>query len=252
MKYTLQYTLILFSIYLFLPQLAVSQRKVSIIGTVTDKKNNKALTGVSVYNINQGTGTITDSSGRYKIKAENYNRIVFTYIGYVSDTIRVNAVYSNQKINIQLKEMKYSFEPVDIYGEKPNYRRDSLARRKWFSTPLNENKVNGWGAVSHPISALFDAISGKRKRLWKFQKAYKKHEQRKYVQSRVQPKKITELFHLEGDSLNAFLIWYNPNYYFVRNASDYELLVDIKKAIKRFRQVFIMKPNMNYDNPNIR
>ncbi len=252
MKNILRYTLLFVLSSAFLPQYLYAQRRVNIKGKVTDAKTHQPIPLVNVRNINKETSTITDSTGQYNITAKNYDRIVFSYIGYTSDTIRVNALYQNQIIDIQMKEQKYSFAPVDIIGSRPNYRRDSLERRKWFSSALNENKTNGWGAVEHPISALFDAISGKRKRLWRFQKDYKAYEQQKYIASRIQRNKIKKLFDLKGDSLTAFLIWYKPNYYFVRNATDYELLVDLKKAVKRFRKVYVMKPDQDFEDVHYR
>ncbi len=229
-----------------------AQRRVSIIGQVTDAESEKPLFRVSVYNISKGTGTMTDSAGNYKIEAYDYNRLVFSYIGYANDTVQVNALYERQVINVFLHKNKYSFAPVDIIGQRPDYARDSAERRSWFSDALDQNKTRGLGAVSHPITALYDALSGRQKRLWRFQKDYKAFEQQKYIASRIHPKQIEDLFHLKGDSLKAFLLWYNPSYIFVRNSTDYELLVDIKRAVKLFRKVYVKRPDMDFENQNIR
>lgn len=239
-------------LFLLFPGISHAQRKVSIIGKVTDAETHHPLVRVSVYNVSRGTGTLTDSSGAYQIEALDYDRIVFSYVGYKNDTIQVNALYKRQIIDIFLKKSKFSFGPVEIIGQRPDYARDSAERRSWFSGALNQDKVNGWGAVAHPISALYDALSGRQKRLWRFQKDYKAYEQQKYIESRIHPKQIEELFHLKGDSLKAFLLWYDPAYIFVRNVSDYDLLVDIKRAVARFRKVYVMKPDMDLDNQNVR
>lgn len=252
MKNIQRIIIIVFLVTSTLLQKSTAQRKVSIIGNVSDADNHTPLISVSVRNISKESGTITDSSGKYQISAYDFDRIVFSYLGYFNDTVQVNALYKRQIINIELKKSKYSFEPVEIIGQRPNYARDSAERRQWFSGTLGQEKTRGWGAVEHPISALYDALSGRQKRIWRFQKDYKAYEQEKYVNSRVHPKQITELFHLEGDSLKAFLLWYQPGYYFVRKATDYELLEDIKGAIRQFRKVYIMKPNMDFENQNLR
>ena len=201
--------------FCFLHELT-AQRKVSIIGQISDADSHKPLSRVSVHNISKGNVTISDSLGHYKISAGDYDRIVFSYIGYFDDTIQINALYKRQKIDVVLKQDKYSFKPVEIIGHRPNYSRDSAERRKWFSGALSQNKTNGWGAVEHPISALYDALSGKQKRIWRFQKDYKAYEQQKYINSRIHPKQIKDLFKLKGDSLKAFLLWYKPDYFFVQ------------------------------------
>lgn len=252
MKYTIRIIAVSLLIFLSFSGSVLAQRKVSLIGKVTDADTHKALVRVSVYNISRGTGTMTDSLGKYKIPAFDFDRIVFSYLGYSNDTIQVNALYKRQIINIDLQQNKFSIRPVEIIGDRPDYARDSVQRRKWFASALNQDKVNGWGAVAHPISALYDALSGRQKSLWRFQKDYKAYEQQKYVESRVHPKQIEDLFHLKGDSLKAFLLWYDPAYNFIRDATDYNLLLDIKAAVKRFRKVYEMKPNMDFDNQNVR
>jgi len=217
---------------------AQQPRSVSIIGRVYDADTHQALAGVSIQNISTGTGTLTDSSGTYRIQASDYNHIVFSYVGYFSDTSQINALYLHQRLDIGLHKNKFSIRPVEVIGERIDYGRDSLERNYWFGDAANTEKTRGWGALEHPISALYDALSGRQKRLWRFQKDYRTFEKRKYIESRVRSGQIETLFGLTGDSLKAFLLWYNPPYDFVRNATDYVLLEDIKHSIAIFRKVY--------------
>lgn len=218
-----------------------AQRRVSIIGHVYDADSHQPLLGVSIRNINTGIGTLTDTAGAYKMQAGDYDRIVFSYLGYRPDTVQVNALYIRQRIDINLHKNRYSIAPVEIIGQRPNYQRDSMERRYWFSDVLGQEKTHGLGAIEHPISALYDALSGRQKRIWRFQKDYKAYEQQKYIRSRVRPGLIERTFGLSGDSLKAFLLWYDPSYYFVRGATDYDLLADIKQAVIRFRRGWAKK-----------
>lgn len=242
---------ILFSV----KQVQAQARKVSIIGRVYDADTHQALAGATVLDISTGQGTRTDSSGAFRIEAGDYNHIVFSYVGYRPDTSRVNGVYVRQRLDIGLHKNKYSIAPVEVIGQRLDYSRDSARRRYWFSDALDQDKTRGWGAVEHPISALYDAISGRQKRLWQFQKDYREFEKRKYIESRVKPGQIEQLFRLKDDSLQAFLLWYNPSYDFVRNCTDYQLLEDIKHSIALFRQVYKKNPALvpgqdsDRDNP---
>lgn len=220
------------------PAYAQQSRSVSVIGRVYDADTHQALAGASVQNISAGTGALTDSSGTYRINANDYNHLVFSYVGYFPDTSQINALYLHQRLDIGLHKNKFSIAPVEVIGQKIDYGRDSLNRNYWFGDAAGAEKTRGWGAVEHPISALYDALSGRQKRLWRFQKDYRAFEKRKYIESRVRPGQIETLFGLKGDSLDAFLIWYNPPYDFVRQATDYILLEDIKHSIAIFRKVY--------------
>lgn len=234
--------LTVFFIIIILQATAQQSHRVSIIGRVYDADTHEPLYRASVLDINTGNGALTDSTGYYKIEAFNQNNIVISYLGYFSDTSVINGLYIRQRLDIPLRKNKYSIAPVEIIGHRPDYSLDSVQRRYWFSDALDEEKVTGLNAVEHPITALYDAISGRQKRLWRFQKDYQEYENRMYIESRVRPGVIQQLFGLKGDSLRAFMVWYNPPYIFVRNATDYQLLTDVKHAIELFRHVYKIPP----------
>jgi len=223
-------------------QVYAQGRRVNIIGRVYDADTHQALFHASVMNISTGEGTITDSTGSFRISAGDYNHIVFSYIGYRPDTTQINALFLHQRLDIALHKNKYSIAPVEIIGQRIDYSRDSAQRNYWFADAIGQQKTRGLNAVEHPLSALYDALSGRQKRLWRFQKDYKEFEKRKYIESRVKPGQIQQLFGLDGDSLKAFLLWYNPSYAFVRSATDYQLLEDIKHSVTLFRQVYKRDP----------
>lgn len=221
---------------------AQEARQVIIRGSVVDADTHTPLWRTSVVNINTGEGTFTDSLGKFQINARDYNNIVFTYVGYFPDTSQINALYLHQQLDVTLHKNKYSIAPVEIIGHRLDYSFDSIQRRSWFEGALGQEKTRGLDAVEHPITALYDALSGRQKRLWRFQKDYKEFEERKYIQSRVRPGQVEMLFGLKDDSLKAFMNWYQPSYIFVRHATDYQLLEDVKRAVKLFRRVYKKSP----------
>lgn len=231
------------SLLFFLPLKAQQPRQVTVKGRVFDADSHVPLPRASVVNINTGEVQLTDSTGNFEIEAKDFNKIVFTYVGYFPDTSQINALYLRQLLDIGLHKNKYSIAPVEIIGHKPDYSFDSVQRRYWFDGALDQQKTRGLDAVMHPISGLYDALSGRQKRLWRFQKDYKAFEERKYIQSRVRPGQIELLFGLKGDSLDQFIQWYQPPYAFVRQATDYQLLEDIKRAVALFRKVYKKSPD---------
>ena len=88
-------------------------------GTVLGE-NSESLIGSSVYWINTQIGTTTDANGFFSISKEGIKdkRIVATYIGYKSDTIKVDnqrLIIINLKNNNNLEEVELSENRVDIY-----------------------------------------------------------------------------------------------------------------------------------------
>ena len=79
---------------------AVQRRTVNVKGTVLDANDNAPLIGVSV--LEQGTthGVVTDVNGAYSIDVNPEAVLVFSYMGYVTQSIPVGA---SSQINVRLE-----------------------------------------------------------------------------------------------------------------------------------------------------
>lgn len=71
-----------------------------ISGTVTGE-NKEALPGVNILISGSSQGTVTDSEGKYTLEAPANATLVFSFIGYVSQTIAVGA---RSSIDVQLTQ----------------------------------------------------------------------------------------------------------------------------------------------------
>lgn len=60
-----------------------------VTGKVTSQHNGQALPGVIITVKGTAVTTLTDKEGKYAIKAESYNTLVFTYAGYISEEVKV-------------------------------------------------------------------------------------------------------------------------------------------------------------------
>ncbi len=86
MKITLKSIILL----LFLCQNIVFGQNLKITGKVTDQAN-EALPGVNILVEGTNKGTTTDASGKYTIDAPGDASLVFSYIGYVNQSVKINA-----------------------------------------------------------------------------------------------------------------------------------------------------------------
>jgi iron complex outermembrane receptor protein len=85
---------------LFLPLSVLAQ--VTLVGTVVDSKTNQPIPGVNVVIQGSASGTQTDFDGKYKLQKINKgDKIVFTFIGYASQTITFN---NQQTLNVSLAD----------------------------------------------------------------------------------------------------------------------------------------------------
>ena len=83
---------------------ALAQEQLNISGTVTDAAG-EALIGVSItVKDAKGLGTITNIDGKYNIKMQQYQTLVFSYIGYKPVSVLVKG--DKKVIDVQMSEEK--------------------------------------------------------------------------------------------------------------------------------------------------
>ncbi|MBD8389350.1 TonB-dependent receptor [Dysgonomonas sp. BGC7] len=87
---------------------------VTVKGIITDSQTRETLIGVSVVQKGTSVATVTDVDGAYTMNAPLNATLVFSYIGYTPQEIRIT---SGGELNVQLKENNELDEVVVIgYG----------------------------------------------------------------------------------------------------------------------------------------
>jgi len=88
-----------------------------VTGKVTDSKGN-GLPGVSVVIKGSTSGTLTDSNGQFSLKTANTNNyiITFTYVGYITKEMNVDATLSGKPVNVSLSEDALQLDGVVVTG----------------------------------------------------------------------------------------------------------------------------------------
>ena len=80
---------------------AFAQKTIKVSGTVTDEQNQPLIgVNVTIQGVT-GFGTTTDVDGKYTIEMEPYNRLVFSYIGFVEQEVLIK---EQTKQNVVMKE----------------------------------------------------------------------------------------------------------------------------------------------------
>ena len=104
---------------ILLSTIAYSQSQITISGTVRDSTTREPLFNTNIYVESAGIGTVTDSSGRFRLKTvTGYHSIRFSYVGYESKTISM--YFSENKFNLDIELSPFAIEQkqVNVRGEK--------------------------------------------------------------------------------------------------------------------------------------
>lgn len=136
---------------------------VRVTGKVTDETG-EALPGVSVNISGASTGTITDVNGMYSISVPDGSSLVFSYIGFESQTIAAK----EGTINIVLKvdQVATKLNEVVVVGYGTQKRSDitgsvaSVSKERLSKLPVNNVMQAIQGAVSNVTVNQTSSIPG--------------------------------------------------------------------------------------------
>ena len=122
----------------------------TVTGIVKDKAGDP-LIGVSVVEKGTTNGNITDADGKYSIKVDQGKTLVFSYIGYVIQEIKV----TSNSLNVELKEDNQLLDEVVVIGYGSLQRKDVTSS----ITSVKAEDMNV-GAYTEPGQLLQGKVPG--------------------------------------------------------------------------------------------
>ena len=225
-------------ILLFYAPSAMAQ--VEIAGTVYDHSQHFAMQGVSVLGTS-GSGTVTDSSGHYRIRLPENDSIYFSYLGKLTTKYPVKEISYPEQFDMSLQVNIDSLEPV--YIRSRNYEEDSLANRREYRKIFDYGGPEVFGNpssgsnISPGMGINLDLLfNGRRnRRMLAFQSRLLYDEQEKYVDHRFSRSLVRRITGLEAPALDTFMRLYRPGYDFIQSFyNDYEYYGYILRMSKYF------------------
>ncbi|MFO7823814.1 MAG: SusC/RagA family TonB-linked outer membrane protein [Cyclobacterium sp.] len=123
---------------------------VTILGTVTDEEG-QPIPGVTVSIPGTGIGTATDLDGKYSITVPEGSTLVFSFIGFESQSIEVN---NQNEINVTLLEDVASLDEVVVVGY------GSVNRENLTSAVSSLNEEDFVAGTVSPLMAIQGKVPG--------------------------------------------------------------------------------------------
>ena len=232
------YIIILSTIMLASTEQPAAQVRVS--GTVYDISRGYPLASVSVISTS-GSGTATDSLGRYTIFVHETDSISFSFLNRPTVKFPVKSIPNIYQFDISLHVPVSELPAVKVMPR--NYRMDSIQNRKDYAKAFDFQKP-GIGVTTSPSGVagldLNEFISMFRfrynRRMQAFQKRLLQEEEDKFIDHRFSRALVRRITGLSGDSLIQFINLYRPSLEFTQLSTDYEFLEYIKLASIEFRK----------------
>ncbi|MCE1200071.1 MAG: SusC/RagA family TonB-linked outer membrane protein, partial [Marinilabiliales bacterium] len=130
---------------------AFAQEK-SISGTVTDATSKEPLVGVTVQVEGTFNGAATDFDGKFKLKANPGQKLVFSFVGYVSQTIVVD---QQTNLKISLAPQVQGLDEVVVIGYGTVKKADATGS---VSTVSSKDFIKG--GITSPQDLIVGKTAG--------------------------------------------------------------------------------------------
>lgn len=133
---------------------ALSQNLLTVTGEVRSATDNQLLPGVNVIIKDTSLGTSTDSNGRYSLKTQSSDVLVFSFIGYATAKFAVNG---QAVINVAINEDASTLGEVTIVST--GYEKLPKERANGSFVQIDQQLVNR-RVGTDVLSRLEDVTSG--------------------------------------------------------------------------------------------
>ena len=209
-------------------------------GRVRARDSSELLAGVTVRNMTLAVHNISDMGGNFRIRARPGDTLLFSIVGYRTDTLIVSGSMLASDFAVYLATNAVTLPTVKI--TESNYQQDSIERHQEYSWLLdkkhpvklwNEKRPgDGPGLSFSPIGYYSKGEVNKRR----LKKRLREEERDYYIDFKFPRVRVAQLTGLKGDSLQLFLIRYRPSYEFCRRASAMDMLLYINDKLVLFKQ----------------
>jgi len=212
--------------------------QIQVKGKVFDMTQSIPLQAVSVMSTG-GTGTLTDSLGRYVIIVREKDSIWFSYLGKATPKYPVTTIGNLQNFEVSLHVNVTTLKSVMV--KPPNYHLDSIQNRRDYAKVFNYKKP-GIGVVSTPGGAVGLDLDEfiqmfqfrKNRRMVAFRERLEREEQEKFIDHRFSRALVIKLTGLRSPELDTFMARYRPDLLFTQFATDYEFQSHIKACYDKY------------------
>ena len=146
MQNNLRFIILLF----FLVITGISAQEIEITGVVTDATDDSTLPGVNIIVVGTQTGAMADFDGNYSISAEVGQKLEFSFIGMLTETVDV--VSGQTTINVSMKPDVAQLEDVVVVGYGVQKKSD-------LTGSVSSIKADEISKL--PVAAATEALAGK-------------------------------------------------------------------------------------------
>lgn len=254
-----KYTLL--TLLLFISFLGFSQEQ-KLKGQIIHAETKKPLSAAHVLNLNSVIGTITNEKGLFELTSKANDTILVSFLGFSSIKLKVtNDLLKGNEVVISLEEKPEEVKEVVIKSTKligvlevdiKQVPKDRFTRIHINGLPQTYEIGKPQRISSSPIAKLLNPVDlvynlfGKKpKQLRKLKKLKKEDDLRKMLAGKFDREVMMEYLEMDRQELTKLLDDCNYSEYFIKKASDLQMIEAILNCYENYKALKKGKIEMN-------
>lgn len=229
-------------------KLPENEQKTTIKGEVINKESGERIPYVHVIDKTTNQGTSTDQLGRFEIRINKTDTLIFSAVGFDKDTLLLSEMEVNVDgiSQILLSPSTLELAPIEVFA----YKDEAAFKQAILDLKLPEENshniiipgastgppkdLTGKFALASPLTAVQNLFSKEAKELRKYQEVLKNYPQQKLIREKYNRQVVEEITGLKDDALNDFMLFCNVSDDFIIKANEYEIVLAVNKCYKDF------------------
>ena len=224
---------------------------IEIIGEIIDSETNEPVPYVHIINSTTDEGTASNTEGRFWIKTNPSDTLLFSAIGFETYQFVVNDEVESNKLllTIELKESTLELEAVKVFA----YRNEAALKKAILDTkvPLEAEKnyieLPGFNygpkkewknkVYNSPITAIANVFSKEVKEKKKLETTVREYNSYKSSQAKYNEEVVKEITGLPDDKIEDFMKFCVIDSGYLIRATEYEVAVVIHRCLDDFNKL---------------
>jgi len=229
-------------------------QKSTLKGQVIDSETQKPLSAAHIINLNSVVGTITNDQGNFSIYAQANDTVMVSYLGYSSIKLKVtNDLLKGHELLISLYEKSEEVKEIVIKSTKligvleidvKQVPKDRFSRikisgvKQTYEVPNRKSNYNSPIAqIFQPVDLLYKLFGKKPRQLRKIQKLKKEDNLRKIMAGKFDREVMMEYLEMDSAELSKLISDCNYSDYFIKNASDLQVIEALLDCYENYKAV---------------
>jgi len=227
-------------LFLFIKQTCLAQIEpaVRIKGKVVDDEGKDALYHIMIINQRSGTGTFAESDGIFNVQIQRTDTVLFNAMGYSIKKICFRDSAYRTEYNglvIKLKKPEYNLENVNIVAVR---KLDEIQQDIKKLGIKKTDTYQHFTGIESPITYLYERFSRIEQSKRKVAQLESEDRRREVLKDLFHLYIQYDIINLSDSQFDAFINYCNLSDSFIKNSTQYDLVMTIKKKYKDFEESY--------------